>query len=102
MDKDANKLLARWHSLEKGDGLQRARSTARIFWFIGLALCILAVAGVVYGLHRAIVAVAAASMGWIIAERNALRSRLAQWPILRRYIDWKRVQEDLSSDDKKV
>lgn len=102
MDKDTKKLLARWQSLEKGDGLQRAGSMARILWFVGLVLCVLVVFGVAYGLHPAIVAVAAAAMGWIIAERNALRGRLAQWPTFRRYIDWNHVQEDLSSDDNKA
>ena len=29
------------------------------------------------------------------AERNALRTRLAQWPVFKTYIDWKRVEEDL-------
>lgn len=41
------------------------------------------------------VAVAAAAMGWVIAERNALRTRLGQWPIFKTYIDWNRVEEDL-------
>jgi hypothetical protein len=75
---------------------------ARILWFVGLVLCLLVLVGVAYKLHPAIVAVVAAAMGWIIAERNALRERLAQWPTLRRYIDWKYIQEDLSSDDKKA
>ena len=53
---------------------------------------------VVYKLHPVFVAVAATVMGWVIAERNALRSRIAQWPTFKRYIDWKRVQEDLRAD----
>jgi hypothetical protein len=73
---------------------------ARIFWFIGLALCMLVVFGLFYGLHPTIVAGAAAIMGWIIAERNALHTRLNQWTILRRYIDWNRVQADLNTEDK--
>jgi hypothetical protein len=58
----------------------------------------LVVFGVAYGLHPAAIAVAAAAMGWIIAETNALRWRLAQWPTLKRYIDWQRVHEDLAKD----
>jgi hypothetical protein len=34
-------------------------------------------------------------MGWVVAESNALRTRLAQWPVFMTYIDWKRVDEDL-------
>jgi hypothetical protein len=102
MDNDTRKILTRWQSLEKGDGLRRVVSIARVLWLVGLVLCFFVVVGVAYGLHPVILVVAAAAMGWIIAEGNALRGRLGQWPIFRRYIDWKRVQEDLNSDDKKA
>ena len=100
MNTETKQLLARWQSLEKNGGLQRAGATARLLWIVGLVLCIFVVFAVVYRLHPAFVAVAAAVMGWVIAESNALRTRLAQWPIFKRYIDWKLVQEDLSHDNK--
>ena len=31
---------------------------------------------------------------------NALRTRLAQWPIFKTYIDWNQVLEDLKRDNK--
>ena len=95
MNSETKQLLARWQSLEKDGALQHAASRARALWFIGLVLCIFVVLAVIYRLHPAFVAVAAAAMGWIIAERNALRTRIAQWPIFKTYIDWKRVEEDL-------
>jgi hypothetical protein len=72
---------------------------ALILRFVSLALFVVIVVGLSGRLHVVIVAVASAIMGWIIAESNALRNRLAQWPILRRYIDWKHVQEDLANDN---
>jgi len=95
MNNETKQLLARWQSLEKDGGLQRAASMARALWLVGLVLCIFVVFAVIYRLHPAFVAVAAAAMGWVIAERNALRTRLGQWPIFKTYIDWKRVEEDL-------
>ncbi len=95
MNTETKQLLTRWQSLEKNDGLQRAGATARLLWIVGLVLCIFVVFAVVYRLHPAFVAVAAAGMGWVIAESNALRTRLAQWPIFKSYIDWKKVEEDL-------
>jgi hypothetical protein len=62
---------------------------------VGLVLCIVVAFAVVYRLHPALTAIAAAAMGWVIAERNALRTRIAQWPSFKKYIDWKRVHEDL-------
>jgi hypothetical protein len=99
MNTETKHLLARWQSLAKDGGLQRADSTARVLWVAGLVLFLFVVFAVVYRLHPAFVAVAAAVMGWVIAERNALRTRSAQWPIFKSYIDWKRVQQDLSEDN---
>jgi hypothetical protein len=62
---------------------------------VGLALCIFVVFAMFYGFHPAFIAGPAAAMGWVIAESNALRTRLAQWPIVKAYIDWKKVEEDL-------
>jgi hypothetical protein len=99
MNTETKQLLARWQSLAKDGGLQRADSTARVLWVAGLVLLLFVVFALVYRLHPAFVAVAAAVMGWVIAERNALRTRSAQWPIFKSYIDWKRVQQDLSGDN---
>ena len=95
MNSETKQLLARWQSLESGGGIERAASTGRLLWVVGLALFIFVVFAIAYRLHPAFVAVAAAAMGWVTAESNALRTRLAQWPIFRTYIDWKRVEEDL-------
>ena len=101
MDKHSKDLLSQWQLLESGDGLKRSGSMVRILWIAGLLLCIVVIFGISYGLHPVVVAIAAVAMGWVIAERNALRTRLSQWPILRRYIDWKRVQEDLTDNKEK-
>ena len=97
MNAETKQLLNRWQALETGDGLRKAKSLARILWAVGLLLFALVVFGVVCNLHPALIAVAAAAAGWIIAERNALLSRATQWPVFRSYIDWKRVQEDLGT-----
>lgn len=95
MNIETKQLLTRWQSLERNDGLRRAGATARRLWIIGLILCIVVVFALVYRLHPALIAGLAAAMGWVIAESNALRTRLAQWPIVKSYIDWKKVEEDL-------
>jgi hypothetical protein len=51
--------------------------------------------GGIYGLHRAAIALLAAIGGWLIAESNALQTRMAQWPIFKQYINWERVAADL-------
>jgi hypothetical protein len=92
-------LLARLDSLENGEGIRRAKSASRVLFLVGLLLAMFVGIAMAYGLHSGFIAVAAAAVGWIIAERNALRSRIAQWPIMRNYIDWQRVQEDLHRGD---
>jgi hypothetical protein len=98
MNIETKRFLTRWQSLEKDGGLQRAVSVARVLWIVGLVLFMFVVFGLVYRLHPALIAAAAAVMGWVIAERNALRTRASQWPVFKNYIDWKRVQEDLKDD----
>jgi len=100
MNNETKQLLTRWQSLDKDGGLRRVDSTARVLWVVGLALFIFVVFVVFYRVHPAFVAVAAAVMGWVTAERNALRARIAQWPIFKKYIDWKRVEEDLKDGNK--
>jgi hypothetical protein len=90
-------LLARWKALDSGDGLQRAAALSRALWVVGLALFTFVVFGVVYRLHPAAIAAGAAIMGWVTAERNALRTRATQWPIFKQYIDWNRVHQDLNN-----
>ena len=96
MPSHANRLLMRLQSLEKGDGLRRARTLARLLFVVGLALAIFVGYAVEFRLPASLIAVAAAGVGWVIAERSALRSRISQWPTFRTYIDWQRVQEDLN------
>jgi hypothetical protein len=98
MNSETRQLLMRWQSLHKEQGLQRAGVLARSLWFVGLGLCIFVVIGVAYSLHPALIAVGAAATGWVTAERNALRTRISQWPIIRNYIDWPRVENDLTND----
>lgn len=96
MNGETRQLLARWHALEAGDGLRRVAFTARVLWFVGLGLAMFVALAVTYRLHPAVVAAGAAVMGWTIAERNALRTRLTQWPVFKRYVDWNRVKQDLA------
>jgi hypothetical protein len=96
MNGDTKQLLARWQALEGEDGLRRATLTARILWLVGLGLAVFVALAVAYELHPAFVAIGAAVMGWTIAERNALRTRIAQWPTFKRYVDWNRVKQDLA------
>lgn len=98
MKSDTNRLLTRLDSLEKGNGLQRAKSVGLVLFVVGLLLAIFIGIAVAYRLHPGFIAIASAAVGWMIAERNALRSRISQWPIMRNYIDWHRVEQDLRRD----
>lgn len=98
MNAETEQILRRWQTLEKGGGVKQAHSMARLLWFVGLLLFLFVVFGVFYQLHPALIAAAAALMGWVVAETNALRKRIMQWPIFKNYIDWKRVHVDLGEE----
>ena len=98
MQSPANRLLKRLHSLEDGDGIRRATSLSRVLFVAGMLLSMFIGYAIVYRLHPVLIAAAAAVVGFVVAERNALRSRVSQWPVFRGYIDWQRVREDLKRD----
>ena len=93
-------LLRRWRALREDTGVRQVSSRIRVFWILGFAFCVVAVLGIVYCWPAIIVAIAGAGAGWLIAETNALRNRLLQWPFFQRYIDWRKVDEDLSNSDR--
>jgi hypothetical protein len=98
MQTRASSLLRRLVSLEDGDGLRRATLLSRVLFGVGLSLSAFVGYAIVYRLHPALIAVAALVVGFVIAERTALRSRISQWDIFRGYIDWQRVRDDLKRD----
>jgi hypothetical protein len=71
---------------------------ARALWVVGLLLALLAPYAIVVRLSQAISAVAAGVCAWVIAEGNALRTRIAQWSTFKEYVDWSRVQRDLGNE----
>jgi hypothetical protein len=95
MDDHTKSILTRWQTLEGGEGLKKVRFYSYVLWLVGLLSCIFTVVGVAIGINPIATAISAAITGWIVAETNALRNRISQWPIFQRYIDWKRVHEDL-------
>ena len=91
-------ILKRWQSLHEGDGVRHARRVAMILRVVSSLAFVAVFAGIATGFHPALVALLAAVMGWLIAESNALRLRLTQWPIMEDYIDWARVRADSSTE----
>jgi hypothetical protein len=88
-------LLARWVALEDGDGVRLLTSRIRLLWAFGFVAWLAAMACVYYGATSWLALALAAVAGWLIAETNALRSRLEQWPSLRQYLDWQRIRDEL-------
>jgi hypothetical protein len=97
IDPETRELLLRWRSLADGNGLPRANAMIRALLVLGIISMAVVVFAVVNKLNPAVSGVAGICAGWMIAERNALRSRLPMWNRLKQYIDWNRVREDLDA-----
>lgn len=96
----ANEILTRWAAIERGDGLVKCQKISRVLTIIGVAGCIAIVAGTMWlGWVAGAFGIAGILIGWVIAERNALDTRVADWPTYRQYIDWPRVHQDLATND---
>ena len=95
MRKIPRTVLARWVALEDGGGIKAVRARIRLLWVLGLLAWLTAVGVARYGDLLWGGLILAAIAGWLLAETNALRSRLRQWPSLSEYLDWKRIREEL-------
>jgi hypothetical protein len=96
VDASTKQILMRWQSLADGSGLRRAALISRILSVFGLLLTGIAIYGSTLRLNASFTVAAALIAGWVVAEGNALRSRVAQWPIFTTYLDWGRVRQDLN------
>jgi hypothetical protein len=93
-------LLSRWVAIERGDGIEQLRRITRYLTVGAFAICVAVVLlGIYFALPPLLFVFPGIAIGWLIAERNALQSRVAQWPVIRRYIDWARVDNDLQGLD---
>jgi len=50
----------------------------------------------IFGIRYLAAGVPSIAIGWLIAERNAVDSRIKMWPTFSQYIDWQRVEKDLA------
>jgi hypothetical protein len=95
IDAETKRLLARWHALSQSDALQRTRSMALTLKVVGVVVVILVVVAIANAVSPILVAIGAAVAGWVIAETNALRTRVVQWNTFQTYLDWNRIEKDL-------
>jgi hypothetical protein len=78
MPSQTTRLLARLDSLEKGDGLRRAKLVGRVLFLVGLLLAAFVGVAIAYGLHPAFIAVpAAAALGILDRVLHPPRALLA-------------------------
>lgn len=96
-------LIRRWIALERGNGIERARRVSRYLDIGGFALFVaIIVSSIFLDLPSLILVLPAIVVGWLLAERNALNGRLAQWPTIRQYIDWEKIDRDYASQQSAV
>ena len=93
-------ILRRWAALERGDGVVRARWVKRGCIIAALVLFEAGwLAGTYWKSPAYVPLMIGVIAGWLIAESNALDYRMRAWPIIRRYIDWERVHQDIETED---
>ena len=99
---EQSELLSRWSDLESGRGLHTAKAVSRRLSLLSLVICTLtAIAGIYFSPLSLAFAIPGIVIGYLIAERNALESRAAQWNTLREYIDWPKVRRELGAHSTK-
>jgi len=95
VDAETKSVLLRCKGLSQPETLQRAKSIALWLRLAGLVVACLVVVAIAKGFSSVWVAVGAVVVGWLVAETNALRTRLSQWGTFSRYLDWQRIEQDI-------
>jgi len=88
--------LEQWLTLKEGSGIKSARSKTMKLQFIGISLTVAVSLLIYFQVHSAFIAIVSVAIGWVIAERNALRSRIKLWPKLEKYLNWELINEHIS------
>jgi hypothetical protein len=92
---ESREFLGRRVAMERENGVARARTAIRLTSLCTLAPCIVvSIAGALLGWRSLPIALPSGAIGAMLAERNSLESRIGQWPEVRGYIDWSRVEKD--------
>ena len=76
--------------------MERAKFASRKLFFIGILLTGIVAVLMFFKANSIFIALVSAVIGWSIAERNALRSRINLWPKLEKYLSWEAIHERLS------
>jgi len=95
IDAETKRLLFRWQALNKPGGLQRAKSMALTLWIFGFIVVAVVAVAIANGHSAVLLVCGGAVVGWLTAEANAMRSRIAQWNTFQRYLNWERIEQDL-------
>ena len=95
MDDAKRKVLGRWKALENSNGPPLAKRVVWVLDVAGITLCGFVAYAIYKQLNPIAIAAAAIIAGWVFAEVNALRTRIAQCPIFREYLRWDQIDADL-------
>jgi uncharacterized membrane protein YqgA involved in biofilm formation len=93
---DENVYLKQWKALKEGGGMESASTKSASLFSVGALLSVVVVLLIYFQVHSSIVAIVSVAIGWIIAERNALNSRIEMWPKLEKYLNWEIINESIS------
>lgn len=89
-------VLKRWVDLRSQEGWRRVNKIILYLRIITFALCFALVWSIFYNESRVMPALIGITLGWVVAEKNALRARKKTWPLLEKIIDWSLVEKKLS------
>ena len=95
MDEE-NVYLKRWITLKDEKDLSGASTAVTTLFVLGAMLSILLAFLILLEVHSIFVAIVSLVLGWSIAERNALRTRIKLWPHLEKYLNWEAIRGHIS------
>ncbi len=87
-------ILQTWLTLKENGGLLKAKKAKNTLLFFGLLLSFLVAYMLFHKLNPIYSILPLVLIGWSIAERNALCSRIESWPKLEKYLNWELIRQN--------
>lgn len=88
------KILQKWISIKDEGGISKAKKTKIILLLLGVILSVVVAIIFYYKLNPLFSIIPSVLLGWSVAERNALTSRIKSWSKLEKYLNWDVIREN--------
>jgi hypothetical protein len=97
MDVKTRALLLHWQSVNDDHSLRRARYQLKVLLCASSVLLFIVIVDIALGWSAIWITAPSAIFGFALGKAHSLRTHMDLWPLLRRYVNWQQITDDLQT-----